>query len=363
MIEAEAARLVQITLDQRATLMGLLANKRVLVEGTAGSGKTLLALEFALELAAQGERALLLCFNKELATWLQEQAATDPRASALVEIATFHAYAMRVAHRAGVEFDTNAPGFWDDEAPLLLEQALDVLRATGSAPSFDAVIVDEAQDFAPDWWVTVEGLTKAGRAGRLYAFLDLHQSLRSEPQLPPVPLQAQFRLTTNCRNTRMIAQTATVLSRAKVSVLPSAPLGEPPALHRASSSSAGVGITLGLLRKLLGEGVRPRQIVLLGPAGHERGGLRETAAVDGVPLVDNAKAWRRGEGVLITTTRAFKGLEADVVILYDVASFGSLYSRSDLYVAWTRARHRLFVVCAPGEVRSVVEGALAAAPA
>ena len=43
---------------------------------------------------------------------------------------------------------------------------------------------------------------KGGRAGRLYAFLDLHQSLRADPRLPSVPFQMRFPLMTNCRNTR-----------------------------------------------------------------------------------------------------------------------------------------------------------------
>jgi hypothetical protein len=48
---------------------------------------------------------------------------------------------------------TGEQAFWDDEVPLIMEQALEVLRARGRARDlFDAVVVDEAQDFAPDWW-------------------------------------------------------------------------------------------------------------------------------------------------------------------------------------------------------------------
>src|SRR5262249_54234353 len=92
-VASEGRRIVQITLDQRATLLGLLASDRVLVEGTAGSGKTILALEFALTLADRGERVLLLCFNRHLSAWLQEQAATDDRFKRTpdaLEIGTFH---------------------------------------------------------------------------------------------------------------------------------------------------------------------------------------------------------------------------------------------------------------------------------
>jgi superfamily I DNA/RNA helicase len=83
--------------------------------------------------------------------------------------------------------------------------------------------------------------------------------------------------------------------------------------------------------------------------------------VDGVPLIDDAIDWRRGAGVLVTTARAFKGLEADVVIAYGLAGFGALFTPTDLYVAWTRARHRLILICQSGEIRAAVEAALAEA--
>lgn len=217
-LAAERQRIVQVTQDQRATLRGLLANSRVLVEGSAGSGKTLLAVDFAVSLAVSGARVLFLCFNRHLATWLQEQASADARLRGIpgaLEILTFHSYALALARRAGVEFevpDEGAQEFWDEEVPLILEQAIDLLRAGAGAPLYDSVVIDEAQDFSPDWWVTVEGLTRGARQGRLYAFLDLHQSLRGDPRPPSIPFETRFRLTTNCRNTKSIARSAGLLA-------------------------------------------------------------------------------------------------------------------------------------------------------
>lgn len=364
-VSAEHHRIVQITLDQRATLLGLLENERVLVEGTAGSGKTLLALEFALSLADRGERVLFLCFNRHLCAWLQEQAKHDPRAhraGALLEISTFHSCARRLAQRAHVDFDvpsTNEQAFWDDEVPLIMEQALEVLRARGQAETFDAVVVDEAQDFAPDWWVTIESLSRAGKAGRLYAFLDMNQSLRGTARRPPVHLAARFPLTTNCRNTKAIARSGSSLAKIDVRLLPGSPAGEAPAVRRAASSAAEAGLVLAEVRQLLQQGIKPHQLALIGPASHTKSSLARHAEVDGVPLIDDASDWRRGAGVLVTTARAFKGLEADVVIAYGLSSFGALFTATDLYVAWTRARHRLVLVCQAGEVRAAAEAALA----
>lgn len=364
-IAAEGRRIIQITEDQRATLAGLLANDRVLVQGTAGSGKTLLALEFAAASAARGSRVLLLCYNRHLASWLQEQAKSEPRLQRRPEgldIGTFHSYALGLASRAGVDFAVpkeNDQSFWDDEVPLILEQALEVLRVEGRAPLYDAVVVDEAQDFAQDWWVTVESLTRGGRDGRLYAFLDLHQSLRGEARLPPVPFSTKFSLTTNCRNTKAIARSAGALVQAEVTLLPGTPEGEAPALRRAPAAPSQAGLVLEEVRRLLQNGIQAKQIAVIGPASHERGSLARFHDVEGVPLITDSGDWRRGGGIIVTTARAFKGLEADVVVLYDLSAFGKLFTRADLYVAWTRARHRLICVCHGDEARKTVEAALA----
>jgi len=298
---------------------------------------------------------------------LQEQAKHDPRAQrigASVEIATFHAFARRLAARAHVDFDVPSTGeqaFWDEEVPLILEQAIEVLRARGQAESFDAVVVDEAQDFAPDWWVTIESLSRSGKDGRLFAFLDLNQSLRGVAKLPPVPLPVRFRLTTNCRNTKSIARSSSSLARIDVRLLPGSPTGEAPAVRRAPSTAAEAGLVLNEVRQLLQQGIKPQQVALIGPASLAKGSLARHDEVAGIQLVDDASDWRRGGGVLVTTARAFKGLEADIVIVYGLGGFGTFFTPTDLYVAWTRARHRLILVCQAGEVRAVAEAALAEA--
>lgn len=365
-VSAEHDRIVQITLDQRATLLGLLENDRVLVEGTAGSGKTLLALEFGLMLADRGERVLFLCYNRHLCAWLQDQAKQDPRAQRVggrLEIATFHACARALAKRAGVDFKVPAgeQGFWDEEVPLIMEQALEVLRARGRAETFDAIVVDEAQDFAPDWWVTIESLSSARDKGRLYAFLDLNQSLRGVPKMPSVSFPTRFTLMTNCRNTKAIARSGSSLARIDVRLLPGSPSGEAPAVRRTVSPAAEAGIVLAEVRQLLQQGIKPQQLAIIGPAAYAKGALSGHRDANGVPLIDDATDWRRGAGILVTTARAFKGLEADVVVAYGLGAFGPLFTPTDLYVTWTRARHRLILVCQTGEIRAAAEAALAEA--
>ena len=115
------------------------------------------------------------------------------------------------------------------------------------------------------------------------------------------------------------------------------------------------------IRQLLQQGITPQQLAVIGPAAYVKSALSHHREVNGIPLTDDSGDWRRGAGILVTTARAFKGLEADVALVYGLGTFGPMFTQTDLYVAWTRARHRLVLVCQAGEVRAAVEAALAEA--
>ncbi len=359
-IDAEAARLVQLTEAQHAALLGLLAASSALVEGGAGSGKTLLAVTFAERLRAEGARCLVVCYNRSLAEWLQERVGGG--GPGRVDVHSFHGLALSLARRAGVEVNVPdgpaAEGFWRDEAAMVLEQAAEVLRGEPDEPVYDALIVDEAQDMEPAWLDALDSLCPSGRR---YLFADLAQRLRAgAPPLTRAPLA--LRLETNCRNTRSIAAPAAELSSLPLRPLALAPEGEPPVHARAARPDQLAAAIAGELERTMAGGLRPSQVVVLGPARLSRGPLAELTAVGGVPLTDDPRRWRSGGGLLVATPRAFKGLEAEAVVLYCPGAWSAAFTPADLSVGWTRARHRLTVITTPGEVRGVVEALVMGAP-
>ncbi len=62
--------------EQFVVLQGLMENRSLLVEGAAGTGKTVLAMETARRLAADGKQVLVLCFTEPLACWLAVSASS-----------------------------------------------------------------------------------------------------------------------------------------------------------------------------------------------------------------------------------------------------------------------------------------------
>ena len=371
-IAAASEKLLELTEQQAQVFEGLYAQDRVLVEGVAGSGKTFLALQRAIAFARAGKRTLLVCFNSALAGWLRRQVNEDSRTQdhrPRLAIKNFHALAKELAHDAGVDFSPFGGGrrtssFWDDEVPDLLEQAVLDHELRGVDVRYDALVVDEAQDFSEGWWFSLtESLLRDGKSP-IYAFMDPNQSLRGKVEHPPIEFETTFRLSINCRNTRRIASASASLLQLESRSFARSPLGTALRLLRARSVAHQKDLVIRELKRLLlRQDVKPHQVALIAPSAKGKGSLSDVEKVNEVPLTTDPDAWSDGRGVLVTTSRSFKGLEADVVLLYDLGSFGNLFQKKDLYVAFTRAKFLLVAIAHGKECFSVLEAASQAAEA
>ena len=61
-------------------------------------------------------------------------------------------------------------------------------------------------------------------------------------------------------------------------------------------------------------------------------------------MVDSLSDWKEGKGVLYSTVRAFKGLEADALVVMDIGRPSPILSQADFYVACSRAKHLLTIL-------------------
>ena len=361
-VDTNAEMLARLTRQQLQVLRGFDANPRAIIEGVAGSGKTLLAMQRAHSFAAKHPTVLLTCFNAELAKWMREEMAEDlVENGGKITVRNFHGLAAELCKRAGMDFSVSADDparWWDEIAPDLLAQA--ALDLFGGEQPYAAIVVDEAQDFSPNWWDALDYLWD--NKGPIWAFLDKAQSLRREPAEPPIQGAFHFALDVNCRNTRRIVAYANAAANVQSQAFELAPLGRPPKTVVPSNPTAISGLVQAEVRTLLKDHrLEPRQIAILGPAGKAKGPLSTVGNIDGIPLVEDATLWREGKGVLYSTARSFKGLEADVVILCDFSGVGHLFTVSDLYVALTRARSFLIIVAHDRAAKERLESALAAA--
>jgi superfamily I DNA/RNA helicase len=136
-----------------------------IVYGVAGSGKTILLLARAKRLVELGrKRILLVCYNRMLAAWLKRELHASPE----VSVMTFHQWAGRM----GIPFD---PGM--DDAALGVALLKQVSEHPTSASMYEAVLIDEAQDFEPDWFRCLLTAMEDPENGDLLIVADGCQSL------------------------------------------------------------------------------------------------------------------------------------------------------------------------------------------
>lgn len=343
--------------------------------GIAGSGKTVVLLARARMLAERdpAARILMTCFNRPLAEWLSSQFSDCPQ----IEVRTFHSWGTR----RGVRFrrDRN-PEEFGRELLAKLEKGADRERV------YDAVLVDEAQDFEPDWFRCLLAAMKDPENGDLVIVADGAQGLyrRSRISWSQLGIKARGRthsriydLDRNYRNTREVLALAetfaskTDATRDGIMALPVElsrcvrGSGVSPILFRTATAASEVDAALRWIRDLLAgrwgnrelAPVDPSEIAVLYPgATGEYAGLvdrlpsligRELGVPAAVHRSDSIET--RREGVSIRTIHSAKGLQFRAVVVIGTGEMprrfrgkGSADSVEAaearlLYVAMTRA--------------------------
>ncbi|MEZ4503573.1 MAG: NERD domain-containing protein [Dehalococcoidia bacterium] len=346
------------TQEQFAALDRMATNDRVLFAGPAGTGKTLLAIEAARREAAAGRHTLLVCFNRLLGQSLERQTADLPP---LVETRTLHAEMLRVA---GCEVPADADiAFWNGALP---EAAVNA-RLAGDSDQYDSLVVDEAQDVARPAFLDFLDLSLRGglAAGRWRIFGDFERQAIFSAASDPVsaltarsPGLARYELRENCRNTPRISAHASQLgglvppySR----VLRPDDRVEPRVVFYDSDREQDEQLRAELER-LYDAGYQGHDIVVLAPTASGA-----AARVRSSPWAERLSPIERvGRGqIAYTTIHAFKGLEANAVVLTDIDSFDDR-AQSLFYVGATRSLHRLTMLISrhaeDAVIRALLEG-------
>ena len=308
--------------EQEGLLNYLVEQRTAVINGAAGTGKTMIAVEKATRHAGRGERVLFLCYNVMLRDYLDNQYHHE-----MIDYMTIDKFACKMGK-------TEKPNY-----ELAGEIVLD-MYIKGTFP-YKHVIVDEGQDFGRDEIEEADLLQTIRDAvidnddveGTFYVFYDRLQLIQSS-QIPRFIDEADCKLTLyrNCRNTENIAITSLkAISDRNPKLCDGAIKGVPARIHYRDSSQDAVKRVEEILEELKEEGIT--DVVIL-TCKSESGSILKDACNNGM-----------FKKKIFTTCRKFKGLEADAVILVDVDDevFGS-EAVQRFYVGASRARLRLEIV-------------------
>jgi hypothetical protein len=203
----KSAEVLDVMTAAQERLVHTLGGGNRIIYGVAGSGKTIVLLERAKLHARKNpdSRILFLCYNNSLCSYLKHKLDGYPT----VEIDTFVRWALR-------RYLTDEQRKTANEARLtsLLAQ-----KPARDAKRYDAIFVDEAHDFEPEWFQAAVSALHGGADGDLTIAVDGSQSVykRNKPtSWASVGIKARGRvegLVDNYRNTQEIFQLAWQLTQ------------------------------------------------------------------------------------------------------------------------------------------------------
>ncbi len=324
---------------------------RLRVTGTAGSGKTQLALaEFQAAVAA-GLKPLYVCYNRPLADHVQRLLPAGGR------VANYHQLCDLFARDTGLLPDYADPQVW---------QRLETHLAQATLPPewrFDVLIVDEGQDFSEGWRDALLRLLKDdGRA------LWLEDPLQNLYAKAPVALPGWVTLhaDSNFRSPRQVVQLLTALSPQPLAIDASSPfVGADIDVLTWPADDIGQmhAQTRQAITRCLGAGFTRQDIALVSFRGREHSALLNLDALghhtlksfDGSYDLFGNPVFRDGE-LLAESVYRFKGQSAPAVIFTEI-DFETLDDKSfrKLFVGMTRARLKLVLVISDRAARFLAD--------
>ena len=320
--EAEQAY-IRLTNQQTALLDFLVEQDTAVIHGLAGTGKTVLALEKAKMLAAQGESVLFLCYNSFLRDSLREN-NTIPNVS-------FHN-----AHSLAFEI----MGSTDASLDKVLLEFEEFLEDVFDKDSWDYknIIIDEGQDLDDRLLNRLYDLTRS-KKGCFYVFYDKNQFIMKN-KLPYWIEDAECRLvlSKNCRNTAEVFKTACSIL-GKDNIVVNEIHGDTPFLRFYNSEKEMTAIVEAFLNKMKQEEVPADKITILSASTVGNSFVNINKKYAGFELSEK----RERRKVQFTTIRKFKGLEADAILIVDASMIGlkDEEERRLLYVGASRAKSYL----------------------
>ena len=320
-----------LTHEKEVLLSQLADNDRYYVKGPAGSGKTWLAFEQARRWAKAGLKVGIVVYNTGLSTYMRNKNAEAPEGEQVAWVSDFHEFATSIGSAAG------NPNHYADVVDRYAEDLIAKAGALDESQKFDAWVIDEAQDFMPSWWKTLELSLRDPAHGKMALFGDDQQQVFGHRPAPAGNF-ANFRLNENLRNSQQIAHAISqFVDRPTVALGPHAF-----EIEYVESAPEKIFETADDVVEMLTdkEFWHPGEIALLTTKSRHPEYVRQSES-------DRAGHWAslwENEDVFYCTVGGFKGLERAVVVL----AVDGFHPDSDpddvLYVGMSRARDKLVVV-------------------
>jgi hypothetical protein len=341
-VQLDEEKRLQLDHAQMNIIESLSANDRLCIQGPAGSGKTLLAIEAALRETQQSKRVLFLCYTEALAAFLKEcLKKTAIRVGAIRNFAS-----NLLGESAPEKLMGQSSTYWEG---VSLRAAIDGLP--NEDERWETVIVDEAQDFSGDDWELAKECVHPD--GKFWVFGDQGQAFWPDRGLTEEMIRGfpKFNLMKPYRCHPAIQHLDECYSGQCELDKQLLKKGLKEGTIRIITSSEGRLLKQieKEISRLLSGGLKRGDIAVLSLRGRgSKESITHRSDIGGHPIV-LATDPAAGENIICDTFLRFKGLERPAVIITDLRLVSNLYEKR-MHIAVSRALSLLRIVGVESEI-------------
>lgn len=292
---------IQMTRQQASILNFLQEQPTAVIHGSAGTGKTMLAIEKANMLASKGEKVLYLCFNEFLVSYLKEHYKDTG-----IIFHNIRSLAEELMPHVECSISEIIPRFTE----YFQNEYDDCLW------SYNNVVIDEGQDIPESILEHISILTDMLN-GHYYVFYDKNQYIMMHKSTHWLDTFGDCRLVLykNCRNTAEIARTiGTTVENIKKDVYINDLSGIIPKGSFYKTPKELIAVVSDFVTRMLQDKLKVEDVVILTIDSVKNSMLQNNMHIGSIPISTTPK---KGH-ILFTSVRKFKGLEAKAILLIDI---------------------------------------------
>lgn len=336
------------TEEQFRILDSIQINERSVTQGSAGTGKTMIAIESAIRAAEEGKKVFLTCFNRIIGEWMQKQLEGWNN----ITVSSLHSYLFELSK--GFDHDKTQESkqdFYSKYLPNLMKEFFKI----GIQGRFDKLIIDEGQDLIREEYLELfdsmltNGLANGnweiyGDFERQAIFAQLSKSEMLD-LLKTFGHPSKHLLRINCRNTKEIGEETSLISGfEKPPFLLEYLEGLPVAYHFYRDEAHQKQILNEQLKKVADEGLPLNEMIILSPKKHENSCVKSLPrySIKEIKTANEVSPSQKYFG--FATIQSYKGMEGNYILITDIEDLSSEVAKSLLYVGMSRARYGLILL-------------------
>jgi hypothetical protein len=335
--------------EQYRVLDHIQFNERSITQGSAGTGKTMIAMESAVRAAQEGKTVFLTCFNRLIGEWMQKQLEEYKDK---ITVTSLHGFLFEQSK--GFNYDqsqANRQDFYSKYLPTLLR---DIYRK-GINKKFDKLIIDEGQDLIREEYLDLfDSMLNGGLANGQWEFYGdfERQSIFAQLQreemfslIDKITKPTKFFLHRNCRNTKQIGEETSLISGfAKPPFLLEHLEGIPVEYAFYNTQKEQAELLESQLKLLSKNGLPLNELIILSQKKLENSCAISASGttIKEIKHTDEIFVGQNYHG--FATVQSYKGMECNYVLITDIEDLTTENAKSLLYVGMSRARYGLIML-------------------